>query len=156
MSSATWEIISKRESVFKRDSVSKRKFICSQEKFELAVTVESEHRPGTVYRWRGKIEIDESGGQHLKSMFLDKARGVDRETAFPKIDIHKLITREDDLTAAFEKVASACDEGTQRMERSLVEQEEQERQDRESVSATTLCLRQLAAEGIHPEAAGLI
>ena len=148
MNSATWEIISKRESVYKKDSG--QKFV--QERFELAVTAESEHRPGAVYRWRGDIEIDESGGQHLKSMFLDKVRGVDRETALLKIDIHKLITREDDPKAAFEKIASACDEATQRMERSLVEQEQQEQQDREGVSATTLCLRQLAAEGIHSEA----
>ena len=153
MSSATWEIISKRESVYNNKRDPKQQ--SEQEIFELSVTAESEHRPGIVYRWRGRIEIDESGGQHLNTMFLDtdnSSESAGRGTAYPKIDIHKLITREDDPTAAFEKAARACDDGTQRIERSLVEREQKERQDREGVDATTLCLRQLAAEGIHSEA----
>ena len=139
MSNATWQIMSKLES--------------EQEIFYLSVKAESEHRPGAIYRWLGKIAIDESGGQHLNAMLLDATNSSDsagKGTAFPKIDIHKLITREDDPKAAFENVAIACDKVTQRMERSLVEREEKERQDREGVSATTLRLRQLEAEGIHP------
>ena len=136
MSNATWQIVSKRES--------------EREVFELLVTAESEPRPGTIYQWRGKIEIDESGGQHLKNMSLDGSRNVDRPNDSSNIGIHKLILREEDPAAAFEKVARICDEDTQEMERGIVEQEEKNRQDRESVSATTLCLQQLAAEGTHP------
>ena len=138
MSNSTWQIVSKQE--------------FGHETFELSVTAESEHRPGIVYRWRGKIEIDESGGQHLKNMFLDGAGSADKGAALPKMDVHTWITRGDDPAAAFENVAGAYDEDTQRMEKSFLEREEKERRDRESVGATTLCLKQLADEGIHPGA----
>ena len=153
MSNATWQIVLKRESVSKRDFVSKQKFICRQERFELLVTVESEHRPGTVYRWRGEIEIDESGGQHLKDMFLDNAENsdnADKGAALPKLAVQTWITQEDDPTDAFENIARACDEYTQEMERALVERNEKEERDREKISATTLFLKQMAAEGVHP------
>ena len=146
MSNATWQIVSKKEPHW--ETVSERK--SEREIFELSVTAESEHRSGTVHQWRGMIEIDESGVQHLKYMLLDGSEHVDGSTALPKIDIHKLITREENPAAAFEKVARTCDEYTQWMEKNLVAHEEKERRDQESVSATTLCLQQLAAEGIHP------
>ena len=142
MSNATWQIVLKRE--------------LEKERFELLVTVESEHRPGTVYRWRGEIEIDESGGQHLKDMFLDNAENsdnaenADKGAALPKLAVQTWITQEDDPTDAFENIARACDEYTQEMERALVERNEKEERDREKISATTLFLKQMAAEGVHP------
>ncbi len=153
MSNTTWQIVSKRESVYNKLDP---KHDLEQEIFLLAVTAESEHQPGTVYQWRGKIEIDESGDQHLNRMFLDGPPSVDREISPLNIDVHTWITHEEDPAAAFEKVARACDEHTQWIEKNFVEQVEKERQYRERVSATTLCLQQLATEGIHPESAGII
>ena len=146
MSNATWQIVSKKESHW--EIVSKQ--MSEQEIFMLLVTAESEPRPGTIYQWRGKIEIDESGGQHLKNMSLDGSRNVDRPNDSSNIGINKWIPHEEDPAAAFEEIARICDEDTQEAERGIVKREEKNRQDRASVSATTLSLQQLAAEGLHP------
>ena len=121
-------------------------------RFDLAVTATSEHRPGTVYQWQGEIEIDESGIQHLENIFLIEAGEANgaNEKATPKvIYLYKHITDDDNPAVVFTKIAKICDENTQEMERNLVEREKRERMAEERISAALRCLTELENEGIH-------
>ena len=123
-----------------------------QKEFELEVTTKSEHRPGIVHRWQGRIEIDESGIQHLNSIFLVEAgeTNCEGEKATTKeIHLSKSITHEDNAAVIFTKIAKICDEETQAMERNAVEREKREQQDEEQVNTALRRLTELEDEGIH-------
>ena len=134
MSDAAWQITRKGSS------------------FDLAVTARSEHRPGTVYQWQGEIEIDQSGIQHLTSIFLieaGEANGANEKVTPKAIHLYKHITHDNNPAVVFTKIAKICDENTQEMERHLVEREKREQMAEERVSAALRRLTELEDEGIH-------
>ena len=151
MSDATWKIRQRKNGP---QPVSGEN-TSSQDQFELLVTAKSEHRPGIVRWWRGRIKIDQSGIQHVESIFLVEAgeANCEGEKATAKeIHIYTQISHENDPSDMFTEIAKICDENTQEMERHLVEQEKRERRNNEQLSATLLRLAELEDEGTHDAA----
>ena len=68
MSDATWKIRHRKngpQPVSWEDT-------SDQDQFELLVTAKSEHRPGIVHQWRGRINVDETGNQNIRTISLVK------------------------------------------------------------------------------------
>ena len=65
MSDATWKIRN-------RKPVSSE-YIPSKDQFQLLVTAKSEHRPGIVHQWQGRINVDKFGKQSIHTITLLKA-----------------------------------------------------------------------------------
>ena len=65
MSDATWKIRHKKPVSWEYTS--------SKDQFELLVTAKSEHRPGIIHQWQGRINVDEFGKQSVHTITLLKA-----------------------------------------------------------------------------------